>query len=137
MPPPEAWALRKSLSRELALAALQHALTCRRPPAGLVHHTDRGSQYASQEYRTLLDLHGVRCSMSAAVTATTTPSPRVFSRRSRKNSCTAAHSRRDQKRTTPSATTSRTTTTRSGAILPPGTNHPSTLSWPIRGRLAA
>ena len=60
------WALRKSLSRELAVAALQHALTCRRPPAGLVHHTDRGSQYASQEYRNLLDAHGVRPSMSAA-----------------------------------------------------------------------
>jgi len=42
------WALRKSLSRELAMAALDHALTCRRPPPGLVHHTDRGSQYVSQ-----------------------------------------------------------------------------------------
>ena len=60
------WALRRSLSRELAVSALQHALTCRRPPAGLVHHTDRGSQYASQEYRNLLAAHGVRCSMSAA-----------------------------------------------------------------------
>jgi transposase InsO family protein len=60
------WALRKSLSRELAVSALQHALTCRRPSAGLVHHTDRGSQYASQQYRGLLDAHGVRCSMSAA-----------------------------------------------------------------------
>lgn len=60
------WALRKSLSRELAVSALQHAVTCRRPPAGLVHHTDRGSQYASQEYRNLLAAHGVRCSMSAA-----------------------------------------------------------------------
>jgi len=60
------WALRKSLSRELAVSALQHAVTCRRPPAGLVHHTDRGSQYASQEYRNLLDVNGVRCSMSAA-----------------------------------------------------------------------
>lgn len=60
------WALRKSLSRELAVAALQHALTCRRPPVGLLHHTDRGSQYASQEYRALLEQHGARCSMSAA-----------------------------------------------------------------------
>ena len=60
------WALRKSLSRDLAMAALGHALTCRRPPRGLIHHTDRGSQYASQEYRGLLDQHGVTCSMSAA-----------------------------------------------------------------------
>lgn len=60
------WALRKSLNRELAIAALLHALTCRKPPPGLVQHTDRGCQYASYEYRALLDEHGVRCSMSAA-----------------------------------------------------------------------
>jgi transposase InsO family protein len=60
------WALRRSLSRGLAVAALKHALTRRRPPAGLVHHTDRGSQYASREYRELLLQHGAACSMSAA-----------------------------------------------------------------------
>lgn len=60
------WALRRTLNRELAIAALEHALTCRRPPVGLVHHTDRGSQYASQEYRLLLAKHGLVCSMSAA-----------------------------------------------------------------------
>ncbi len=60
------WALRKSLSRELAVSALEHALTCRKPPFGLVHHTDRGSQYASHEYRDLLNRHGAACSMSAA-----------------------------------------------------------------------
>ena len=41
-------------------------MTCRQPPPGLIHHTDRGSQYASHEYRALLDEHGLRCSMSAA-----------------------------------------------------------------------
>ena len=60
------WALRKSLHRELAVSALKHALICRKPPLGLVHHTDRGSQYASQEYRDLLARHGATCSMSAA-----------------------------------------------------------------------
>ncbi|MDX2052299.1 MAG: IS3 family transposase, partial [Polyangiaceae bacterium] len=60
------WALRKSLSRDLAVAALDHALICRRPPPGLVHHTDRGSQYASRDYRGLLHRHGAACSMSAA-----------------------------------------------------------------------
>ena len=60
------WALRKSLSCELALAALDHALTCRRPPFGLCHHTDRGSQYASRAYRRVLDSHGAVASMSAA-----------------------------------------------------------------------
>lgn len=60
------WALRKSLSRDLAMAALDNALICRRPPPGLVHHTDRGSQYASRDYRGLLHRHGAACSMSAA-----------------------------------------------------------------------
>jgi transposase InsO family protein len=60
------WALRKSLSRDLAVAALEHALTCRQPPPGLVHHTDRGCQYASYEYRLVLAAHGALCSMSAA-----------------------------------------------------------------------
>jgi putative transposase len=60
------WAMRKSLSRDLAVAALNHALTQRRPSAGLVHHTDRGCQYASGEYRRLLAKHGAACSMSAA-----------------------------------------------------------------------
>ncbi len=60
------WAMRKSLSRELAVSALQQALTRRKPPPGLIQHTDRGSQYASQEYRALLEGYGARCSMSAA-----------------------------------------------------------------------
>jgi putative transposase len=60
------WALRKSLSREVALAALAHAMTCRRPRPGLIHHSDRGSQYASHEYRSVLVRHGAHCSMSAA-----------------------------------------------------------------------
>ena len=60
------WALRKSLNRELAVSALEHAVTCRKPPPGLLHHTDRGSQYASHEYRSRLDKLGLRCSMSAA-----------------------------------------------------------------------
>jgi len=60
------WALRKSLSRDLAVSALKHALTQRRPPPGLVHHTDRGCQYASGEYRQLLERHRAACSMSAA-----------------------------------------------------------------------
>jgi len=59
------WALRKSLHRELALAALEMAITNRRPKRGLVHHTDRVSQYASADYRKVLRRHGLRSSMSA------------------------------------------------------------------------
>lgn len=60
------WALRKSLNRDLAVSTLEHALASRRPPPGLVHHTDRGCQYASGDYRRLLAKHGATCSMSAA-----------------------------------------------------------------------
>lgn len=60
------WALRKSLCRELAIAALDKALMLRRPPERLVHHTDRGCQYASRDYRKLLASHGLIQSMSGA-----------------------------------------------------------------------
>lgn len=60
------WALRKSLSRELAIAALNKALMLRQPPARLVHHTDRGCQYASRDYRKLLASNGLIQSMSGA-----------------------------------------------------------------------
>src|SRR5207249_6361885 len=51
-------------TRELAVEALTMALAHREPGPGLVHHSDRGSQYASGDYRALLDAHGVVMSMS-------------------------------------------------------------------------
>jgi transposase InsO family protein len=58
------WAISERLERGLALDALQMALTDRQPPHGLLHHSDRGSQYASHEYQRLLAAHGVLSSMS-------------------------------------------------------------------------
>jgi putative transposase len=58
------WAMSTSLDRGLALDALHMALENRQPPRGLVHHSDRGCQYASHDYRRLLDAHGIVCSMS-------------------------------------------------------------------------
>ena len=58
------WAMSTSLDRGLALDALHMALDDRHPPAGLVHHSDRGCQYASHDYRSLLDANGIVCSMS-------------------------------------------------------------------------
>ena len=49
---------------ELVLAALEMAVGRRRPPPGLVHHSDRGSQYASRAYRETLEKHGMSASMS-------------------------------------------------------------------------
>jgi putative transposase len=58
------WALSTRMTRQLVLDALRMAVARRHPPRGLVHHTDRGSQYASAEYRAELDAHGIVCSMS-------------------------------------------------------------------------
>lgn len=58
------WAMQDTLEESLALEAVRMALQDRRPPAGLVHHSDRGVQYASHAYRTLLATYGVTCSMS-------------------------------------------------------------------------
>jgi putative transposase len=58
------WSMQPSLARQLPLAALQMALQQRRPEAGWLHHSDRGSQYASADYQQLLADHGARVSMS-------------------------------------------------------------------------
>jgi len=58
------WATGATLATTLPLAALHQALRLRCPAPGLIHHTDRGSQFASQEYRAVLAAHGVRQSMS-------------------------------------------------------------------------
>ena len=58
------WALGRTLEAGLAIAALKMALAERKPEAGLVHHSDRGVQYASQEYTDLLQLHNAEISMS-------------------------------------------------------------------------
>lgn len=59
-----AWGMGRRLTRELATEALTMALARRHPTAGILHHTDRGSQYAATAYRTLLASHGLIASMS-------------------------------------------------------------------------
>ncbi len=58
------WALERTLAATLPLAALEQAIEQRQPPPGLVHHSDRGLQYASREYGQLLLLHHITPSMS-------------------------------------------------------------------------
>lgn len=58
------WSMDSSMSRELVLDALDMAVRARKPATGLIHHSDRGSQYASGDYRKALDQHGMLCSMS-------------------------------------------------------------------------
>jgi putative transposase len=58
------WAMADHLRHELALAALDMAIVRQRPAPGLVHHADRGVQYAAHGYRARLRRHGMLCSMS-------------------------------------------------------------------------
>jgi putative transposase len=58
------WALRPTIETDVVCAALQVAVARRGGGRGLLHHSDRGAQYTSDRYQTLLRAHGVRCSMS-------------------------------------------------------------------------
>jgi len=60
------WALDRDMTTALTLAALEQALAQRKPQPGLVHHSDRGLQYASAEYVQALRHHGIELSMSRA-----------------------------------------------------------------------
>lgn len=58
------WAMRDSLDGALTRDALAMAIAQRRPAPGLIHHTDRGGQYAATDYRAMLAAHGMSPSMS-------------------------------------------------------------------------
>ena len=58
------WSLSNRLTSELVTDALEMAISRQLPDAGLVAHSDRGSQYASEAYQWLLQAHGITCSMS-------------------------------------------------------------------------
>jgi len=58
------WSMSSRMKAKLVCDALQMAVWRRRPKAGLIHHSDRGSQYASRAFRRLLKAHGIKGSMS-------------------------------------------------------------------------
>jgi transposase InsO family protein len=58
------WAMDKRMTRQLVMNALTMAVQRRRPPSGIIFHSDRGSQYASADYQSLLAQYGMRSSMS-------------------------------------------------------------------------
>ena len=58
------WAMGRDLAADLPRRALEMALAARRPEPGLLHHSDRGVQFASQEYQAVLAAHGIIPSMS-------------------------------------------------------------------------
>lgn len=58
------WAMDSTMTKELVISALKQAIGRYNPPAGIIHHSDRGTQYASYEYQELLKKHGFISSMS-------------------------------------------------------------------------
>jgi putative transposase len=58
------WAISVANDRYLTITALEMALKRRYPERGLLHHSDRGSPYASEDYQAILKAHGITCSMS-------------------------------------------------------------------------
>lgn len=60
------WALEMHMEASLVVKALKDAIRIRQPPSGLIHHTDRGGQYAAKEYRTILGRAQMLQSMSRA-----------------------------------------------------------------------
>jgi putative transposase len=58
------WSVASTMEEQLPLAALEAALRARNPPPGLIHHSDRGTQYAGRAYQRLLASRGIVCSMS-------------------------------------------------------------------------
>jgi len=60
------WELSRTMTSRLAIAALERAIVERQPPLGLVHHSDRGVQYACKQYVALLEQHQMIASMKPA-----------------------------------------------------------------------
>jgi len=58
------WSMNRRMTEKLVIDALDMAIEARRPSTGLLHHSDRGSQYASYKYQQKLKKHGMLCSMS-------------------------------------------------------------------------
>ena len=58
------WSIDRRMKKALVIRALMMAVNLRKPPPGLIHHSDRGSQYASHDYQKLLKQYGMICSMS-------------------------------------------------------------------------
>jgi transposase InsO family protein len=58
------WSMSRWMSRRIVLAALRMAIDARRPEGTLIHHSDRGGQYTSDDFRDELAKHGIECSMS-------------------------------------------------------------------------
>jgi putative transposase len=62
------WAMSERMTTDLTLAALAMAIRQRQPGAGLIHHSDQGSQYTDERYQAVLKAHEIQCSMNGVAT---------------------------------------------------------------------
>ena len=111
------WAAADHMRVDLVLEAFDKAVLSRRPPAGLMFHSDRGSQFTSHRFLKALADHVMVASMSRRGDASTTPSPRASSRPTRTSSSTCSPGPRDVRRSRPPPTSSTPGTT-PGASTP-------------------
>lgn len=94
------WSLSDRLTADLVLDAWAMAVGRRQPPTGLLHHSDRGCQYASGSFRRLLSRHGAVCSMSRRGNAyDNAPMESFFSTLKRELIHRTSYATRDQART--------------------------------------
>ena len=112
------WAMSETMPQELTLAALNMAVTNRKPGPGLLHQSDRGSQYCAHAYRRVLDEHGMRCSMSRRGIAGITRRWKASSAASRPNWTATARSKPGRRRAPPSSGSSKASTIASAFIQP-------------------
>ena len=112
------WAMRDHLRTELPLAALRMAISAQRPGIGLIHHSDRGVQYASHEYRAALATSAITASMSRKATATTMPRWKASSTRSKPSGCITGNMQRAPKPNAISSLTSKAFITAPAVIRP-------------------
>src|SRR5690606_25877343 len=119
------WATSSNNDTVLALNALQAALTTRKPSPGLVHHSDRGSPYASDNYRAKLREHGVRRSMSRKGDCWTMPWRRASSPRCVRSSSSMSTIPLGRRQRRPSVTISTTSTTSRDVTRISATSTPS------------
>ena len=109
------WAMAAHLRATLVSAALAMAVARRQPDAGLVHHSDHGTQYSSLAFGRRLAEAGIAASMGSRGDAYDNASPRASSPASRRSSSTAATGARRTKPTARSSNTSGSSTTSSDA----------------------
>jgi putative transposase len=67
------WSMQPTMTAQLVMDALLMAIYRRGRPQAVLHHSDQGSQYTSEDFQRLLDSHGITCSMSRRGNAGTTP----------------------------------------------------------------